>query len=329
MRFKKLLPALLPVLVAAVSCRQEVVVSPQPIAALYDSVARFPGMDSLQRAAFMRADSSALSAMLGYLGSDSLTETELLAWSESLPVTVFTPAVDSVFPTLDGVEMQLGRILVRAAADSLDIPRRSYAAVVWGNRKSIVMVDSPSDSVMLIALNHYLGADYPGYAHWPVYMRLDKTPARLPYDLAEALVADRWPYWPDADATALSRIVYEGALTLAKIRLVPDGDMSGALGYTQAQLEWLADNEHAIWLKMIDSRLLYDTSAITAERLVSPSPATSAISPDTPGRVGRYIGYRIICAYMRQNADVALREMLSPEFYNNPAVLVQAAYEGR
>lgn len=329
MRFTKLLPALLPVLCVAVSCRREVVVTPQPITALYDSVARFAGMDSLQRASFMHSDSSALAAMFGYLGADSLNEADLLAWSGSLPVTVFTPAVDSVFPTLDGVELVLGRILERAASDSLDIPRRSYAAVVWGNRKSIVMVDAPGDSVMLIALNHYLGADYPGYAHWPVYMRLDKTPARLPYDLAEALVADRWPYRPAADATVLSRIVYEGALTLAKIRLVPDGDMSGALGYTQTQLEWLSDNEHAIWLKMIDSRLLYDTSAITAERLVSPSPATSVVSPDTPGRVGRYIGYRIICAYMRQNSDKTLREMLSPEFYNDPAVLVQAAYEGR
>lgn len=325
----RLLPALLPAVLLAVSCRQEVVVSPQPIAPLYDSVARFPRMDSLQRTVFMHADSAALRAMLGYLGTDTLSEAELLAWSESLPVAVFTPAVDSVFPTLDDVELKLGRILVRAEADSLDIPRRSYAAVVWGNRKSIVMVDAPADSLMLIALNHYLGADYPGYVHWPAYMRLEKTPARLPYDLAEALVADRWPYCPAADASALSRIVYEGALTLAKIRLVPDGDMSGALGYTQAQLEWLADNEHAIWLKMIDSRLLYDTSAITAERLVAPSPATSVISPDTPGRVGRYIGYRIICAYMRQNTDVTLREMLSPEFYNNPAVLVQAAYEGR
>ncbi len=311
-----------------VSCRRDVGACPEPVEPLYREIARLGQMDSTERAAFMHTDSASLTAMLQYLGADSLTEGELISWSGSMPVKVFTPAVDSVFPSLAPLEQKLGHILGRAADESLDLPVRRYAAVVWGKRRSIVMVDTPCDSVMLIALNHYLGTDYPGYAHWPMYMRLDKTPGRLPYDLAEAMVADRYPYRPGHDATVLSRIVYEGVLALAKIRLVPDGTAAGALGYTEKQFEWLADNEHDIWLRMIDLGLLYDTSSLTADRLVAPAPSTATISPDAPGRIGRYIGYRVICSYMKQHADVTLKEMLAPEFYNNPAVLVEAAYGG-
>lgn len=314
---------------AGCSGHDKVTVEPVEITPLYSAVYDFAAMDSVQQDSVMLADSAALSAMLQYLGADGLSRSNLDVWSHSMPVKVFTPAVDSVFPTLEPLEATLARILSRAKADSLDIPSRQYAAVVWGNRRSIVMVDTPADSLMLIALNHYLGADYPGYAHWPLYMRLDKTKDRLPYDIAEALVANRYPFRGDNQATVLTRIVYEGVLTLAKIRLVPDGNMAEALGYTQKQLQWLSDNEHSIWMKMVEDRLLYDPSELTAEKLVSPGPASTPIGQDAPPRIGRYIGYRIICSYMKQNSRTSLKEMLQPSFYTNPAVLVEAAYDGQ
>lgn len=312
-------------------CGERIVVEPQPIIPLYRGIAA--AADSAAVDSLICAERGPLGALMAYLGADSLTESAVAAWRESMPMQVFAPAADSVWPSLGGIERDLGSILARAAADSLDIPRRGYAAVVWGRTKSIVIVDGREDTTVLIALNHYLGADYPGYSHWPAYMRLDKAPARLPYDLAEALVADRYPYRPadsrDGGATVLSRLVYEGALTLAKIKLVPDGTLAGALGYTDAQLRWLEENEARIWQAMVERKMLYDTSESLAERLVAPAPATADISPSSPGRVGRFIGYRILCAYMRGNARTTLAEMLSPDFYRSPAVLVQAAYEGQ
>lgn len=327
--FSIIFTAFATIIVTGCSGRNKVTVEPQHIDPLYDAVYSFADLDSAAQDSVMHTDSAALSAMLQYVGADSLTRASLDVWSRSMPVRIFTPDVDSVFPTLEPLETSLARILAHARADSLALPSRSYAAVVWGNRRSIVTVDTPTDSIMLIALNHYLGSDYPGYAHWPLYMRLEKTPERLPYDLAEALVATRYPFRAEGPTTVLSRIVYEGVLTLAKIRLVPDGNMSLALGYTQKQLQWLSDHEHEIWMSLVERKLLYDTSELTAEKLVSPAPATSVISADAPPRIGRYIGYRIICSYMRQNSTTTLLEMLQPSFYTNDAVLVEAAYDGQ
>ena len=316
---------------ALTACGGRIVIEPQPIVPLYRDIAAADSgaaVDSL-----INAERGPLEALTAYLGADSLTGQAVETLRTSAPMQVFVPVVDSVFQSLDEIEAVLGSILYRAESDSLDIPRRDYAAVVWGRPKSIVIVDTETDSTVLIALNHYLGADYPGYSHWPSYLCISKTPEQLPYDLAEALVANRYPYHSAeaaADgATVLSRLVYEGALTLAKIKLVPNGTMAGALGYTDAQLRWLEENEARIWQMMVERKMLYDTSESTAERLVSPAPSTSVISPSSPGRIGRFIGYRILCAYMRGNARTTLAEMLSPDFYRSPAVLVQAAYEGQ
>lgn len=298
---------------------------PQPIVPLYRVIAEFGQLDQTVRDSIMSADSAEIRAMTEVLGIDSVTDDDLMRLSQSMPVTVFTPPTDSVFPTLAPVEEALGTILARAADLGLDLPQRTYAAVVWGNRRSIVF----NGDVMLIALNHYLGTNYPGYEHWPVYMRIDKKPERLPYDMAEAMVASRHPYEGGDGATVLSRLIYEGVLTAAKMELVPDARLGEALGYNEAELEWLDKNQNEIWMSLIEQNLLYDTSEMTADRLVAPAPATAIISSSTPRRAGRYIGYRIVSEYMRHHSDMSLADILKPQFYTDQNVLIESGYEGK
>ena len=84
----------------------------------------------------------------------------------------------------------VGTVLARTRNAGLELPRRRYASVVWGKPQSIIFVDS----VMLIALNHYLGAEYEGYSHFPLYSRLVKEPAIMPFDISEALIATAYPF---------------------------------------------------------------------------------------------------------------------------------------
>lgn len=299
--------------------------APQTIVPLYRSMADFGKMDSVARDSFMTVDSAQIIAMVQVLGGDTVTAAELSAWSRSMPVTIFTPPTDSVFPTLRPLEDTLGAILAASGREGLELPVRSYAAVIWGNRRSIVF----NGDVMLIALNHYLGSDYPGYEHWPLYMRIDKTPQRLPYDIAEALVADSYPYRGGDGATALSRMIYEGALATAKMRLVPDARLTEVLGYNEKEVEWLDEHQGELWSTLASRDLLYDTSEATADKLVAPAPTTAIISAYVPRRAGRYIGYRIVSEYLKKNPQTTLSHMLSPEFYTDAAVLVESGYDGR
>jgi hypothetical protein len=266
----------------------------------------------------------AVKAMMSVMGVDSIDSQILNAWSSSSAVCVFTPPVDSVYPTLIPLEHQLGVILKNAEDEGLNLPNYSYAAVVWGKHIPIVFVDD----IMLIALNHYLGSTYPGYSRWPEYQRITKSPDFLPYDLAEALVASNNVFVGDTNkATVLNLMLYNGAITEAKMRLVEDADEAHALGYTDEQMQWLNVNERELWQSLVGKNLLYDVSDFTKEKLIDPTPATSILSANAPGRVGRFLGYKIVKAYLKHNPDKKLKHLLLPEFYMSKETLINAQYE--
>lgn len=322
MKIRRILPALIAIGAIFTACRDNS--APQPVNALYRPLARASQMTDASLDSLIAADGPELSAMFGFLYGDTAPDAATLrTWSSGPAVAIFGPAVDSVYPDITPIEQQLGHILDKAADLQLALPQRRYAAVVWGNLKSMVI----TDSVMLIALNHYLGEDYEGYNNrlWPVYKRIEKTPARMPYDMAEVLVATQYPYDGGDNPTALSRMLYEGALAIARLRVVDGATPASALGYTDDQWRWFEENERMLWDAVVSRNLLYDTNPLTVSQLVDPAPATSVIEPYVPPRAGRYIGYRIMESYLKHN-DTPLPELLSASVYNNSATLQMARY---
>lgn len=324
-KYKEALSVVLVAILAAACGRNPENMAPQHVSALYRTVEDYASMTPDGRLRAFGSDSVALTAYAEYItGSAVENVANVLSFiSESQPVVVFTPAVDSVYPSLEPVENALGRILSNAALLGIELPRRSYAAVVHGRRESVVFVDS----VMLIALNHYLGADYPGYSHWPAYRRALKTPAMLPYDMAEAIVATSYPF-NASEATVLSRMLYEGALSLVRQELA-GGTEAASLGYDQTQMQWLEAHEAQLWKSLVGRGLLYDTSPMLADRLFAPAPATSLLDAEAPGRAGRFLGRRIVDAYIRRHPDTSCSFLLSPAFYASESVLADARYAPR
>jgi len=252
-------------------------------------------------------------ALLQYLGSTH-GDTTWQDYATSRAVATFAPEAAKVFPNLATMRDTLGMILYNAADKGLVLPRRHYASVVWSDRKSIVI----NEPYVFVALNHYLGSNHPAYSGWPQYIRATKCPQMLPYDLAESLIADAYPYKSIAKAqrTILSRLLYEGALAYAKIQVVPEATEAHALGY----------NETFIWKHLIEGQMLYSTDAALMEKLFAPSPQTYIISPDAPGRVARYIGLRIVKSYMEKYPETALSQLLSPSFFGTKNSLEKAGY---
>lgn len=320
---KIIYPILLCVVLLA-SCGKQTPPSPAPVVVsnVYRFVEEYAALDSASREQAYVRDSAAVNAFMKTVSEPPVAAESLEAWANSRVVEVFTPAVDSVFADTTFTAATLGRILANAKNESIALPQRKYANVVYGRPESILFVDS----TMLIALNHYLGADYPGYSHWPAYMRQVKTPEMLPYDIAEALLGTEYPYKSLGNSTVLSRLIYEGVLAHAKKTLVGDGKTNLALGYTTEQMQWLLDNEKELWNSLVGNKLLFDTSATTADRLFAPAPSVNIITPTAPGRVGRFIGYRIVETYLKKNPSAKLADMLKPEFYTSQSVLADSGY---
>lgn len=243
-------------------------------------------------------------------------------WIASAPITVFAPAVATSGIRTEDIASQLGSILGNAKALGLDINQKGYATAIWGKPQSIIFCDS----IMLIGLNHYLGENYEGYSSFEAYRRAVKKPEMIPYDIAEALVATKYPYEAPDNQKVINRLVYEGILTEAKMRLVPDANLADALGYDEQQLQWLEEHEGQIWEKLVSTKTIFDSSETTADRLVLPTPSCPIISAETPGRAGRFIGYKIVESYLKANKDASLSDLLKGDFYKSSNPLISAEY---
>lgn len=262
---------------------------------------------------------------LSYIGYDSAATCGLTPLLESKMVRMFVPAVDSVWPTLAPLEKQLGYVLEQSEKSGLDLPTRTYAAAVWGKPNSVIV----NDSVLIMGMNYYLGADHPAYSGWPAYQRSMRQPDFLIYDIVEAMIGSRYPFesTDDDNVDLFTEMLYRGALVRLKMELVQDSEPSEALGWSKDQYEWAELKESEIWRKIVSDNMLYSKSPLLKSQLLNPSPGTTVISPEAPPRIGVYIGYKIVESYMDNNEDTSLTYILSPGFYLSQQSLVNSGYD--
>lgn len=313
-------------LVSLAGCKQaDINAGAEPVVRLDKILEDYAGYDSVRQYRLLDSLRGGVDAMFAVLGVDSVTVDVLDSWRRSRVVEVFQPAVDSVYPDLAGLSYQIGHIVESARSGSMQLPPLQFVAVVWGNPRPIVRMDS----VVLMALNHYLGPDYPGYAGWPEYRRENKNPRMLPYDIASVLAATQYPMEMGDDATLLNWMLYEGALVEARMRLVGNPELHEALGYTREQLEVASRNLYDMWQELSARQMVYDTDPLTIDRFVAPSPASPLMGSEAPGRIGCYIGYRIVKDYLSKYPDTTLPQLLSKDFYGNQQTLIKSGFTGR
>ena len=282
-------------------------------------------MSPSERLALADSLVNGLNAVMAIHGIAEITDSVLMDYSQSPAVRIFTPDVETCMPDLSSIEQTLGEV-ERSAKELLpSIGRARYYAIVSPYNQSIYI----ADDVVLIALNHYLGEDYPGYSGFEKYQCAIKTQAHLPYDVVEATICTEFPYQPSSDALVLNRLLYEGAIVESMMQLLPDADLAEIMGCDAQGMKWLQENEAQAWNALISRKLLYSSSIADADKLVNPSPSTTILHPDSPGRVGRFIGYKIVKAYLKNNPNVSLEDILSPEFYNSRQSLIASQYAGK
>lgn len=321
---KKILFYLCAAMLAAVcACTKKDGSEPVPVARLDLALQGYADLDSAARQQFIDSYKPEIEAFFSVLGYPDPQDPELEWWSRSDEVTMFQPQVDAAYPSLSNFEATLGHIVGRAKADSLPVGGMRFASVVWGKPYPVV----PVDSVMLIALNHYLGPDHESYAHMAAWRRAEKDAKYMPYDVASALAASAAGKFTTKDApTVLNNLLYEGALVEARMRLVPDAKLADALGYDAETLAALKTSLPDIKTEMAQRRMLYDTDPDLINRLFAGGASSPLLNGSTPGRAGRYVGYTLVRRYVDEHPKATLRDLLSPAFYDNPATIQEIGF---
>ncbi|MCM1336386.1 MAG: hypothetical protein NC187_05030 [Candidatus Amulumruptor caecigallinarius] len=248
-------------------------------------------------------------AAVGILNGD--TSRDISNYVEGRAYGFFEPAVeerlqcgDSLSAVLDSVRAHLAELLP-------DVKWPRVYGIVSPYRQAIVN----TDTVSLVALNHYLGPDYEAYSGFDPYTRRQKNARLLPYHFTEALLMRDYPQPLDSlnarPADALDVMVHDGAVAAAMMRVIPQAELTDVGGWTPAELAWLREHEAELMAELRDSGRLHSTDPLLKARLVEPGPATMAFRLHAPGRAGRYLGLRMVERYLESHPDASIGSLLA------------------
>ncbi len=168
-----------------------------------------------------------------------------------------------------------------------------------------------ADTLLLIGLDNYLGAGHEFYRGLNRYIAKGLDPAYLVSDVAGAFAGSVVPY--PRERSFVAQMVYHGKILYLKDQLLPLEPDSVRIGYTGAELAWAQANEGQIWRYFIERELLYDTDRELGPRFLDPAPFSKfrlQLDGESPGRIGRYVGWQIVRAYM-DKSGASLSELLA------------------
>ena len=167
-----------------------------------------------------------------------------------------------------------------------------------------------TDSIVLISLDTYLGENHEFYDGIQHYLKRSFRASQITPDLATEY-AKKYAYQV-SKKTLLDEMVYFGKLLYFKDAVLPNKTDAEKIGYSQEQMDWAELNESEIWRYFIDRELLYSTDSKLPGRFINPAPFSKfylELDGESPGRIGQYLGWQIVRAYMKNN-DVTISKML-------------------
>ena len=182
------------------------------------------------------------------------------------------------------------------------------------------------DSVMIIALDMYLGKDFVPYRQvgLPVYKisRMDR-PYILPDCFKEIATTQLIP--EQKSSTLLDMMVYHGKILYFLDAVMPEVQDSFKIGYTSNQLDWCRENEPGIWAFLIENELLYTTDYQEINKFIIDGPFTSGLPRESPSMLGRWMGWQIVRQYMNRNHNISLDSLFHDP--DSQGILMRSRYK--
>lgn len=168
-----------------------------------------------------------------------------------------------------------------------------------------------TDTIALISIDTYLGSNHEFYSNIPRFITAEMKKEQIVVDIATKY-SEKYIF-QESRKTLLDEMIYYGKQLCFKEAVIPFKTEAEIISYSEDQLNWAKSNENYIWRFFVEKELLFSTDAKLPNRFINPAPFSKfyleEIDADSPGRLGQYMGWQIVKAYMKQN-EVSLRDML-------------------
>lgn len=220
-------------------------------------------------------------------------------------------SVMRVFPDLSVYEKQLTLSFKRYKFYFTEIELPSVFSYVSG-----LSFDNPIQLIsgdMLIALDMYLGKNFTEYrrAGIPLYKieRMNKD------FLVRDCMNEMYYYTVlvNPGKNVMEKMIDEGKRLYFLDEMLPEVADHIKIGYPEQKLNWCIENESNIWAFMIENEILFSSDMLVFRKFFTDGPYSHSFSNDSPARIGEWLGWQIVRAYMDKNPEITLPELLTEE----------------
>ncbi|MCB0401587.1 MAG: gliding motility lipoprotein GldB [Flavobacteriales bacterium] len=177
-----------------------------------------------------------------------------------------------------------------------------------------------------IGLDMFLGAKHDAYAKLglPKYKSDFMTPDYLVSGAMLGWVSTEFEL-DNNQADLLTEMIHQGKILYLLDALMPEASNSVKINYTQEQLDWCEANAEAMWFYFIDNELLYTKTMADIAKYMGEAPFIQGFPDGSPGRVGHWIGWQIVKAYMKQQPNTTLEQLMQNN--NAQEILTKSKYK--
>ncbi len=183
------------------------------------------------------------------------------------------------------------------------------------------------EGVLGISLDMYLGSEYKFYPSTsiPKYRFKNFEPEFMVSDALKAfLIAE---FDQGGGQTLLEQMVFFGKIAYLQKAFLPGVEENMYFNYNPEELAWCEDNESEIWFHFVDMELLYSTETAQIRKYMDDAPFIPGFPEGSSARVGKWIGYQVVNAYMNEHPETSLQDLMSDQDANK--FLIKSKYKPR
>lgn len=182
----------------------------------------------------------------------------------------------------------------------------------------------PTDSVLGVGVEWFIGKDHPviGYLapeSFPQYVKDRMRPEMLVPSAVKGWLLVH--YTRDIRAEdLLTNLVETGKVLFLLDALLPATDPVLKFAFSKEQFAWCEAHEYDIWKDLVAKDQLYSKKLEDIGRWMNDGPFTNGLPRESPGHLGEWLGYRMVKAYMEDNPDHSIPQLLA---LDDPRVILK------
>ncbi len=237
-------------------------------------------------------------------------------------------AVKKQYPDLSFLEDDFSNALslIKYHFPDTKIPK-IYTAILGLNYDMPIIYE---DSVLVIALDMYLGSDYYYYKKLGpqvpqfIIRRFSKE-----YILSDCMKTMSYKYMQFNRNTnsLLEEMIIEGKRWMFAEIALPELSDTIISGYTLKKLQWAQENESDIWTFLIEKNYLYSSDNKLLIKFVYDAPFTAYFGNNSPGQIGAWIGWQICRSWVKNNPDTKITDLMNEK--DAQKILKESKYKPR